>query len=297
MIDIRQSLCALVGAALCAFAAPAIADFGDYFRLAVPPSTSGGPQANFTITITNKAAFDYLKSFTITAPAGVTISNVQSASSYIPASKISATSTGISVSGIAIPYGQSGAVKMTATFPAAACSDTAYTWRDGQGWPHRKQRSIHAGCRTLHDSHDRPEGLLHGYAVVERQREHQPVGCAVGASERHGPVHADAKRVVLRGHGHRNLWRDAGGQRVYHCGGDGQLHGDCEFRAQRVVDHVRADERRRQRAVYGGCRHEPRGANGIDEFGLRGDFNIDLVRKLDHVLGNNRDGPAVAEYL
>ena len=128
MIDIRRSLCAFVGAALCAFAAPAIADSGDYFRLAVPPSASGGAQANFTITITNKAAFDYLKSFTITAPAGVTISSVQSASSYVPASKISATSTGISVSGIAIPYGKSGAVKMTATFPPAACADTPYTW-------------------------------------------------------------------------------------------------------------------------------------------------------------------------
>ena len=127
MNSMRRLFGFLVAAlALLAFALPAAADGGDQYRVNFPTSNvATGVQ--FNVTITNKAGFDTLKSFKLTAPSGVSITGVASGSSNIPASKISNAGGTISVSNIAIYNNQSGTLKITATFPAS-CAAQSLTW-------------------------------------------------------------------------------------------------------------------------------------------------------------------------
>jgi hypothetical protein len=119
----------LLTLALAALALPASATFNnDYYKLVMSAGpVSAGPQP-ITATITNKAKFDYLKSFTITPPSGVTITAVASASSSIPASKISLSDNKINVAGIQIPYNGSGALLITATFPPTCGINQPLAW-------------------------------------------------------------------------------------------------------------------------------------------------------------------------
>jgi len=111
---------------LAAFALPAVADGGDYYRVNMPTAPVASGQ-QFSMTITNRAGFDFLKSFTITAPSGVSITAVASGSSNIPANRISSSGGTISVSNIAILNNQSGTLKITATFPAS-CTAQSLPW-------------------------------------------------------------------------------------------------------------------------------------------------------------------------
>ena len=127
MNGIRKVLGFLTAAlALGTASVPAAADSGDYYRLNVPTTPVATGQ-QFNVTITNRAGFDTLKSFKITAPSGVSITAVASGSSNIPASKISNAGGTISVNNIAIYNGQSGTLKITATFPAS-CAAQSLTW-------------------------------------------------------------------------------------------------------------------------------------------------------------------------
>ena len=129
MNNLRKIAGILLALALAAFALPASATFdNDYYKLVMSAGpVSAGPQP-ITATITNKARFDYLKSFTVTPPPGVTITAVASASSSIPASKISLSGNKITVAGIQIPYNGSGALSITATFPETCGIDQALAW-------------------------------------------------------------------------------------------------------------------------------------------------------------------------
>ena len=122
MNGMYKGLRLLMAMLLAAFALPAVADGGDTYRLNI--SSTPGAGGAITATITNRAGFDALKSFTITAPPGVYITAVASGSSNIPLSKITppnpATAGGtITVSNVAIWYNQSGTLKITATFPTS----------------------------------------------------------------------------------------------------------------------------------------------------------------------------------
>jgi hypothetical protein len=129
MNKLRKIVGVLLALAFAALALPANATFNnDYYKLVMSAGpVSPGPQT-ITATITNKARFDYLRSFTIDAPSGVTITAVASASSSIPASKISLSGNKITVAGIQIPYNGSGALSITATFPATCGIDQPLAW-------------------------------------------------------------------------------------------------------------------------------------------------------------------------
>ena len=116
MHTLRKLIAVVAAMSFAALALPAGATFNnDYYKLVMTSGTvPSGPQP-VTATITNKAPFDFLKSFTITAPAGVTINTVVSASSSIPQNKISFTPTKITVGPILIAYNHSGALSITAT--------------------------------------------------------------------------------------------------------------------------------------------------------------------------------------
>ena len=109
-----------------AVSSPAIADSGDQFRFVMAPATVSAGAQSITATITNRARFDWLKSFKITVPANVTIGTPTSPS--ISPSKISVNSGVISVSGLLVPYNQSVTLTIPATFPAAGCAANAFTW-------------------------------------------------------------------------------------------------------------------------------------------------------------------------
>jgi hypothetical protein len=116
-----------------AFALPASATFVDEFRFVVAPTAiSAGPGQTITAKITNRAPFDYLKSFTITLPAGVTIPvSPKPTSPTISASKISVNGAGnvITVSGVAIAYNASAVLTMSATYtPSDSCVPKPLTW-------------------------------------------------------------------------------------------------------------------------------------------------------------------------
>jgi len=138
MMGMRKWVGFLMAMVLAVFALPAAADGGDYYRINMPTSAATGVQ--FNVTITNKAGFDTLKSFTITAPSGVYVTAVASGSANISGSKITApnpaTAGGtISVGSIAIGNNQSGTLKITATFPASCTAQTlAWTSTAKGGW-------------------------------------------------------------------------------------------------------------------------------------------------------------------
>jgi hypothetical protein len=138
MLGMRRLVGFLIAIALAALALPAVADSGDYYRINMPAAAATGVQ--FNVTITNRAGFDNLKSFTITAPAGVYVTAVASGSANIPSNKITAPSPAtaggtISVSGISISNNQSGTLKITAAFPASCTAQTlAWTSSAKGGW-------------------------------------------------------------------------------------------------------------------------------------------------------------------
>ena len=128
MNTIRKIVGFFMAVMLTAFALPAVADSGDQYHLVMPASISDGVE--FSVTITNRARWDFLKSFTITAPAvppGVSITSVLSGSSSIPQTKISWSAGSISVSNIAIAYNQTGTLKIKATIPHS-CDPQTLTW-------------------------------------------------------------------------------------------------------------------------------------------------------------------------
>ena len=129
----------LVAMMLGAFSLPASADGGDAFRFAVSPTPVSAGSASITAKITNRAPFDFLKSFTITLPAGVTISiptgTTTSPSGTISPSKIIYTAPigmtpgKISVTNIAIAYNGTAVLSMTATYPSSdGCVPMPLTW-------------------------------------------------------------------------------------------------------------------------------------------------------------------------
>ena len=129
MNKLRKIVGVLLALALAALALPASATFNnDYYKLVMSAGPVSPGSQTITATITNKARYDYLRSFTIDAPSGVTITAVASASSSIPASKISLSGNKITVAGIQIPYNGSGALSITATFPATCGIDQPLAW-------------------------------------------------------------------------------------------------------------------------------------------------------------------------
>ena len=128
MNGLRKILGLFMAVALTAFAVPALADGGDQFRIVMAPATVSSGAQTITATITNRARFDFLKSFKITVPGTLTSVAILSSSSNIPSSKIKFQGGVISVSGVAIPYNQTATLTLTATYPGAACGTTDYTW-------------------------------------------------------------------------------------------------------------------------------------------------------------------------
>ena len=128
MNGLRKILGLFMAVALTAFAVPALADSGDQFRIVMAPATVSSGAQTITATITNRARFDFLKSFKITVPGTLTSVAILSSSSNIPSSKIKFQGGVISVSGVAIPYNQTATLTLTATYPGAACGTTDYTW-------------------------------------------------------------------------------------------------------------------------------------------------------------------------
>ena len=120
MNTMRKIVGFLMAVMLAAFAVPASADSGDTFSLAVSPLSpiaQAGP-ITFTATIKMLAKYDYLKSYTITVPTGLTISGTPTAS----AGTVSAAGQVVSGSGVAIPGNKTVTVTIKATpSPTFAC--------------------------------------------------------------------------------------------------------------------------------------------------------------------------------
>ncbi len=123
----RVLVCLMAAFALAAFALPALADSGDKFSAVMSPTSppaQAGPIA-FTATIKNLARFDYLKSYTITVPAGLAISGIPTASS----GSVSVSGQVVSVSGVLVAYNRTTQLTINAT-PASTlgCGSSALLW-------------------------------------------------------------------------------------------------------------------------------------------------------------------------
>ena len=127
MTSIRKLLFLIATLVFAAFALPASADSGDKFSAVMSP-TSPPAQAGaitFTATIKNLAKFDYLKSYTVTVPVGLTISGTPTASS----GSVSVSGQVVSVNGTLVAYTKTTQLTVKAT-PAASlgCSPSALLW-------------------------------------------------------------------------------------------------------------------------------------------------------------------------
>ncbi len=127
MTSLRKLLFVIATLALAAFALPALADGGDKFSAVMSPTSppaQAGPIA-FTATIKNLARFDYLKSYTVTVPAGLTISGTPTASS----GSVSVSGQVVSVSGVLVAYTKTTKVTINATpISTLSCGSNALLW-------------------------------------------------------------------------------------------------------------------------------------------------------------------------
>jgi len=117
----------LLAVAFVTFALPALADGGDKFSAVMSPTSppaQSGP-ITFTATIKNLAKYDYLKSYTVTVPAGLTISGTPTAAS----GSVSVAGQVVSVGGVTIAYGKTTQLTIKAT-PASTlgCTASALAW-------------------------------------------------------------------------------------------------------------------------------------------------------------------------
>ena len=124
MTSIRKSIFIVTTMALAVFALPASADSGDKFRLGMAPASVSWGAGSITATITNRARFDWLKSFKITVPGAVTIG----APTMNKPGAIAVNSGVISGSGLLVPYNGSVTVTIPATFPPSCGASTDYAW-------------------------------------------------------------------------------------------------------------------------------------------------------------------------
>ena len=127
MASLRRLLGFLIALLLVAFSLPALADGGDKFSAVMSPTSppaQAGP-ITFTATIKNLARFDYLKSYTVTVPAGLTISGTPTASS----GSVSVSGQVVSVSGTLVAYTKTTQLTIKAT-PASTlgCAPSALLW-------------------------------------------------------------------------------------------------------------------------------------------------------------------------
>ncbi len=127
MASLRRLLGFLIALVLVAFSLPALADSGDKFSAVMSPTSppaQAGP-ITFTATIKNLAKFDYLKSYTITVPVGLTISGTPTASS----GSVSVSGQVVSVSGTLVAYTKTTQLTIKAT-PASSlgCSSSVLAW-------------------------------------------------------------------------------------------------------------------------------------------------------------------------
>ena len=127
MTSSRKLLGFMASILLVAFSLPALADSGDKFSAvmspASPPAQSG--PITFTATIKNLARFDYLKSYTVTVPAGLTISGTPTASS----GSVSVSGQVVSVSGTLIAYTKTTQLTIKAALASTlSCGPNALLW-------------------------------------------------------------------------------------------------------------------------------------------------------------------------
>jgi hypothetical protein len=127
MASSRRLLGFLISILLVAFSLPVLADSGDKFSAVMSPTSppaQSGP-ITFTATIKNLARFDYLKSYTVTIPAGLTISGTPTASS----GSVSVSGQVVSVSGTMVAYTKTTQLTIKAA-PASAlsCGPNALLW-------------------------------------------------------------------------------------------------------------------------------------------------------------------------
>ena len=127
MASSRRLLGFLISILLVAFSLPALADSGDKFSAVMSPTSppaQSGP-ITFTATIKNLARFDYLKSYTVTVPAGLTISGTPTASS----GSVSVSGQVVSVNGTLVAYTKTTQLTIKAA-PASTlgCGPNALLW-------------------------------------------------------------------------------------------------------------------------------------------------------------------------
>jgi cell division septation protein DedD len=128
MMGMRRLVGFLMLFALAAIALPALAHYDDErFTFIMAPALSASAPASVTATVKNTVGDDdRIRSFKITAPAGVTVT-----SATIPgvwASNISIASGVVSVRNVNISRGNSLVATLGVTFPAAGCGTNAYVW-------------------------------------------------------------------------------------------------------------------------------------------------------------------------
>jgi hypothetical protein len=128
MMGMRRLVGFLMAFMLAVFALPAVAHGSDEnFTFIMSPASSASAPTSVTATLKNSVGDDdRIRSFKITAPAGVTVTSVNIPGVSI--SNISNISGVVSVRNVNISRGNSLVATLGVTFPAAGCGTNAYVW-------------------------------------------------------------------------------------------------------------------------------------------------------------------------